>query len=43
VGSAEDEWGVVASSFARLDDIVAAGFWLGKMEPAACKEKRCTS
>jgi hypothetical protein len=40
---AEGGLGVEASSFVKLDDIVLARFYLGKMEPAACKEKRCTS
>jgi hypothetical protein len=43
VDQGEGGLGVEASSFAKLDDIGAAGFWLGMMKPAACKEKRCSS
>ena len=43
VDQGEGGLGVEASSFAKLDDIVGAGFWWGKTKPAACKEKRCTS
>jgi hypothetical protein len=43
VDQAEGGLGVEASSFAKLDDIVLARFYLGKTKPAACKAKRCTS